>query len=423
MKIAVIGGGTAGHIAAAHLTKYLPMVSLYHIYDPTIPSIGVGEGTTPPFVNWIHDVTGLTFEQLQACCDTTIKEGIRFENWGKKYPHYWNRFAPVEGIAYHTSSAKVVDLLKEYISATTISKRIAHIDSTGAAVHLTYTDQSTDSFDYLFDATGFPRQIDPAEHLDLSFVPTNEVRLYRTKPGSFQNATRAVARPYGWVFAIPLTHYTSYGYIFNNKFNQHDEIEADFQQFLAEQDAEIISDGRWLQFPNFTHRDFFDGSRFRIGNAASFLEPLEATAIGISILQVRLATHWLLDEILELSNTEKEGAQQILNNFLFETIQKVGLFLSWHYAQGSCFDTPFWDYAQQQYQRFYEELKHTPIGQEFDQYLATARTYPPTLGLTTTPHDIPTPPNALDKTFGGFLDVGFVQIANGIDFFNRASEA
>ena len=49
MRIAVLGGGTAGFIAACHLTRSLPHVELLHVFDTRIPTIGVGEGTTPRF--------------------------------------------------------------------------------------------------------------------------------------------------------------------------------------------------------------------------------------------------------------------------------------------------------------------------------------------------------------------------------------
>ena len=49
MRIAVLGGGTAGFIAAAHLTRHLPQAELVHVFDSRIPTIGVGEGTTPRF--------------------------------------------------------------------------------------------------------------------------------------------------------------------------------------------------------------------------------------------------------------------------------------------------------------------------------------------------------------------------------------
>ncbi len=33
MKIAVIGGGTTGYIAASHISKHFPQFDLYHIFD------------------------------------------------------------------------------------------------------------------------------------------------------------------------------------------------------------------------------------------------------------------------------------------------------------------------------------------------------------------------------------------------------
>jgi len=43
MRIAVLGGGTAGFIAAAHLTRHLPQAELLHVFDSRIPTIGVGK--------------------------------------------------------------------------------------------------------------------------------------------------------------------------------------------------------------------------------------------------------------------------------------------------------------------------------------------------------------------------------------------
>jgi tryptophan 7-halogenase len=59
MRIAVLGGGTAGFIAAAHFTKAFPRAELLHVFDSRIPTIGVGEGTTPRFPAWFEEITGL----------------------------------------------------------------------------------------------------------------------------------------------------------------------------------------------------------------------------------------------------------------------------------------------------------------------------------------------------------------------------
>jgi tryptophan halogenase len=35
-----------------------------------------------------------------------------------------------------------------------------------------------------------------------------------------------------------------------------------------------------------------------------------------------------------------------MNRLMIRTVQEVALFVGWHYACGSVYDTPFWDYAQ-----------------------------------------------------------------------------
>ena len=45
MRIAVLGAGTAGYLATAHISRFFPQADLIHIFDSRISSIGVGEGT------------------------------------------------------------------------------------------------------------------------------------------------------------------------------------------------------------------------------------------------------------------------------------------------------------------------------------------------------------------------------------------
>ena len=94
MKIAVLGGGTAGFIAAAHLTRNVPDAELLHVFDSRIPTIGVGEGTTPRFPVWFEEVTGLGFPDLAERCGATLKKGTRFDGWGLDGAEFLNRFQP-----------------------------------------------------------------------------------------------------------------------------------------------------------------------------------------------------------------------------------------------------------------------------------------------------------------------------------------
>jgi tryptophan 7-halogenase len=420
MKVAVIGGGTAGHMAAAHLTKYFPSIDLYHIYNSRIPPIGVGEGTTPPFLKWIDEITGLSFAELQERCDVTHKYGIRFENWGKKHRQYSHYFSPIEEATYHISAAKLVKLLREYITATFFDRHVIDVQSNGTTVKIIFADDTPLEVDFAFDARGFPKVLDET-HLNLSCIPTNAAVIRRGATVDFQTATRAVARPYGWIFIIPLTTYTSYGYIYNSTIDSKSKIEMDFDRFLQVEKVEVLEPDKSLRFPNFARYTFFDGAQFHIGNVASFLEPLEATAISIIILQLRLASFWLLDNLLGLTKQQRsdERSLKAFNEYLLDFIQKAALFVSWHYAQGSCFDTQFWRFAKLRFEQWLESLANREISREFKRYVQAGSQLPEALAFVSHLQDFDgiALPGTLTGTFGGFLDQSFAKVGYGIGYY------
>ena len=133
MKVAVIGGGTAGYMAAAHITKYFPGFKLYHVYDSRIPTIGVGEGTQANFPEWLESITGLNFYELQERCSVTRKFAIQFENWGTKHKHFLHNFHPIKlAHGYHISADKLTGLLQEHVLATRVDNKIIDMKSNGS---------------------------------------------------------------------------------------------------------------------------------------------------------------------------------------------------------------------------------------------------------------------------------------------------
>ena len=52
MKVLIVGGGSAGWMTAATLSKILPDAKLTLIESPDIPTIGVGESTIEAVVEW-----------------------------------------------------------------------------------------------------------------------------------------------------------------------------------------------------------------------------------------------------------------------------------------------------------------------------------------------------------------------------------
>lgn len=82
-KIAIVGGGTAGWMAANHLGVELsrdPDIEITLIESKDIPVIGVGEGTVPRIKETLNKF-GISELDLLVNCDTTFKTGIKFSNW------------------------------------------------------------------------------------------------------------------------------------------------------------------------------------------------------------------------------------------------------------------------------------------------------------------------------------------------------
>ena len=206
-------------------------------------------------------------------------------------------------------------------------------------------------YDLVFDARGFPGELDPGRHINISFIPTNTavirrcpatVKADRDGPVLQHTFTRAVARPHGWVFVIPLTVHTSYGYIFNRDVTGLAEVEADFDEFLEADGVAEFEPRAVLQFPNYIHRQIYDGAVCRIGNAAAFMEPLEATAIVSAQLQIGMILQTRLNRPVE----HLEDDVPVVNRFLVNNMLCYGLFVGWHYSRGSKFDSAFWRHAR-----------------------------------------------------------------------------
>ena len=88
-RIAIVGGGTAGWMAANHLGVELsrdPEIQITLIESKDIPVIGVGEGTVPQIKATLKKF-GISEIDLLTSCDATFKQGIKFAQWmdAKKY--------------------------------------------------------------------------------------------------------------------------------------------------------------------------------------------------------------------------------------------------------------------------------------------------------------------------------------------------
>ncbi|MEM9521439.1 MAG: tryptophan 7-halogenase [Actinomycetota bacterium] len=414
MRVAVLGAGSAGHMAVAQIAHYLPTATITHFYDPAIPSIGVGEGTTPAFTDWAQRVLGWDMGFLRDRCDATQKAGIVFEGWGDggDYTHF---FGTVEGVACHLSAEKLAAELEQRSAATVVPTRVHAVESTDRTATIT-TDDGVEAFDVVLDARGFPLELGH-DQVALDCVPTDAALLVRGPTCAPRDRTRAVARPHGWIFVIPLGSDTAYGYVHTHA--ERDLVAVDFDAFLVEESVVPTTERRSLRFPNYRQRSLVDGVVFRIGNRAAFVEPLEATSLGLIVLELQVATAAILAGTLkgDLAATAAAAGASLAT-----TIDETASFVGWHYACGARFDTPFWHRAEAAFDRWFERQaaghrrrfdEYATRGAALTEQLAQAQTIPEVDALLA-------PGDTELGTFGGFLDASFAKVGHGIGWFDNA---
>ena len=253
--------------------------------------------------------------------------------------------------AYHLSADLVTDLLHESTRARHIDAKVLDIARVEGGALVELEGVAPEHYDLVFDARGFPKELDPERHIDMSFIPTNTSVIRRCPaiveeegegPVLRPTYTRAVARPHGWIFVIPLTKHTSYGYIFNRHVTSLADVEADFDAFLEAEGVPQWEQRAVIPFPNFIHRQMYDGAVARIGNAAAFMEPLEATAIVSAQLQIGMVLRTRLYRPAESVDRDAPA----VSRFLVDNMLRYGLFVGWHYSRGSRYDSEFWRYAR-----------------------------------------------------------------------------
>lgn len=105
-KYVILGGGTAGWMAAAAFARFIKPDStqIILVESDSIGTVGVGEATIP-HIRVFNDMLGIEESTFMQAVNATYKLGIRFSGWGQVGSDYYHPFGdhgfPIQGIGFH----------------------------------------------------------------------------------------------------------------------------------------------------------------------------------------------------------------------------------------------------------------------------------------------------------------------------------
>ena len=319
-KIAIIGRGTAGAISASHFSTYMDDCEIEWHYDPSIPVQSVGEGSTPQLVSHLYNTLNFNYLDRDEI-DCTSKVGIYKSGWGKGDDFMHQFFPPM--IGFHFNAISLQNFIHERVK-----DRVKIVEQNiGVGSQL--------DADYVVDCSGKPSVLEDFHESKYMAVNSAYVtQCYWDKP-TF-DYTLTIARPWGWVFGVPLQNRCSIGYLYNKDITDLEVIKDDVQEVFETYGLTPSDKTNSLSFKNYFRKQNFFDRVFYNGNTSFFLEPMEATSIAtMDFVNIRG---------MEVFNNTL--AVEDANEQYQRWLSRIETIICLHYFAGSKYNTEFWKYAK-----------------------------------------------------------------------------
>ena len=330
--LCVIGSGTAGVISACRLlsdTEY----NVHVIYDPTIPILGIGESTTASIPSALYKAAKFSLWKDGDFLDATVKYGVKYMGWR---PHdIYSRF-PTPNYGIHFNNFHLAEFaynrLKEVhgerftIIKNGVKDIIEHADGVDVV-----TTNGTNKYHVVVDCRGWPETY---EDYTTANIPVNgAIAHVKPTPNNF-GYTGHTATKDGWMFTIPLTTRTGYGYLYNRDITSKEEAIENFAKVLKVNISSLAEDHRSFEWKNYYAKEFMTARVVKNGNRALFYEPLEAMS---GFFYDDLMTY-----AINYINKANNLSVSDINFKLFQKAKYIEMFINYIYHGGSNYDTDFW---------------------------------------------------------------------------------
>jgi len=395
-KVVIVGGGTAGWMAAAALGKLLGKnLDIRLIESDQIGTVGVGEATIP-LLTGFHQLLGIDEQEFMRAAQVTFKLGIQFENWGEvgdsylhgfgvpgqgcwacPFHHFWVKSvqlgnkAPLTeyllhqhaasadkfqldlesglSYAYHFDATLYAQYLRKFSEQHGVRRiegkivDVATSHKNGEIESLTLESGEQISGDLYIDCSGFRALlIEQAMHTGYEdwthWLPCDRavaVQTRSTKPPV--PYTRSIAHESGWQWQIPLQHRVGNGLVYCSQYLGDEDAR---QLLLDNVDGELITEPRLIRFLTGRRRQQWNKNCVSLGLSSGFLEPLESTSLylvqsGIVRLMQFFPTTGIDPHEVDEYNRKSRLEFEYIRDFII---------LHYHVTQRD--DSPFWNYCR-----------------------------------------------------------------------------
>jgi len=345
-KIVIIGGGTAGWLTGLVVNKFWSNTEVTLIESSKIGVLGAGEGSTPNFGR-ILSLLEINQEEFYNETKSTKKNGLHLYNWtgnNELSKHMFfggnsNEFNGANG--YHFDAKLVAKYLKDIAVARgvkLIDGEVKDIENVNEKItKLQLIDGNIIELDFLFDCSGFKRIIIDGVHKEKwkdysEFLLLNKsINFFIAQENNYsffeKVPTKMISMKNGWMFNIPLQHRWGCGYVHNDKYCTIEEAKKEVEEYFGQE----ITIQKVFDFNPGSYEKSWIGNSISIGLSYGFIEPLEATSLMSTIMQLKR----LIDFGFNENYKEK------FNKWCNEIYEQNLMFIRYHYLCERN-DTPFW---------------------------------------------------------------------------------
>jgi tryptophan 7-halogenase len=403
--IIIVGGGTAGWMAAAALSRIRAgrPVAITLIESEEIGTVGVGEATIPPFLDF-NRLLEIDEREMLSMIQGSFKLGIQFVNWGKigdsyihpfgnygyqvdgiSFHHVWHkyqqagdkrpiqvfnvetmaahfgRFARTEdyqrddlppvNYAYHIDAGRYARYLRNYAETRGVVRREGKIsdvtldNESGSVSSVTIENGDVLKGDLFIDCSGFR-----------GLLIEQALKTGYDDWSNYLPCNRAVALPClreDGSGPLPYTRATAHSAgwqwqvpLQHRNGNGH----VYCNEYMSDDEAHSIlvnniagkpgAEPNFLRFVTGRRKKFWNKNVVALGLASGFMEPLESTSLHL----VNTGINKLI-ALLSLDGVT-QAQEDAFNRLTGKEYARIRDFLILHYNSTTRDDSPFWNYCR-----------------------------------------------------------------------------